>query len=91
MFQKASMYKATMYRLKPFFSQSKLLFNNLVLTSYLSGILLRIMVFVVMGRNPENIKEKKKTDRRKTLESEEKEKRRMREKSNNNTAHLYWF
>ena len=46
------------------------------------------MVFVVMGRNPENIKEKKKTGRRKTLKSEEKEKRRMREKSNNSTVHL---
>ena len=64
MFQKASMYKATMYRLKPFFSQSKLLFNNLVLTSYWSSILLRIMVFLIMGRSPESIKEKKKTDKK---------------------------
>ena len=64
-----------MHRLKPFFSQSTLLFNNLVLRSYLSDVLLRIKVFLVMRRSSENIKEKKKTDRRKTLKSEEKEKR----------------
>ena len=90
MVQKALMYNATMYRLK-FFSQSTLLFNNLVLTSYLSGVLLRIMVFLVMGMSPENIKEKKETDRRKTLKSEEKEKRRTWRESNNNDIHLYWF
>ena len=49
------------------------------------------MVFFVMGRSPENIKEKKRTDRRKTLKSEEKAKRRVRGKSNNNNIHLYWF
>ena len=32
-----------------------------------------------MGRSAENIKEKKKTDRRKTLKSEEKEKRKFEE------------
>ena len=42
------------------------------------------MVFLVMGRSAENIEEKKKTDRRKTLKSEEKEKRRIRGKSKNN-------
>ena len=36
------------------------------------------------------IKEKKKTDRRKTLKSEEKEKRRIRGKSNNHNTNL-WF
>ena len=46
------------------------------------------MVFLVMGRSAENIEEKKKTDRRKTLKSEEKEKRRTRDKSNNNNIHL---
>ena len=80
-----------MHRLKPFFSQSTLLFNNLVLTSYLSGILLRIKVFLVMGKSPENIKQKKKRDIRKTLKSKEKEKRRIRGKSNNNNIHLHWF
>ena len=39
MVQKAFTYKATMYRIKPmFFSQLTLLSNNLVSTSYLSGI-----------------------------------------------------
>ena len=91
MVKKALMYKTTTHRLKPFFSQSTLLFNNLVLTSCFSGILLRTMVFFVMGKSPENIKEKKKTDRRKTLKSEEKAKRRVRGKSNNNNIRLYWF
>ena len=39
--------------------------------------LLRIMVFLVMGWSTENIEEKKKTDRRKTLKSKEKEKQRI--------------
>ena len=77
MVQKALMCNATMHRLKLFFPQSTLLFNNIVLMSHLSGVLLRIMVFLVMGMSPENIKEKKETDRRKTLKSEEKEKRRI--------------
>ena len=85
------MFKTTMHRLKPVFSQSTLLFINLLLTSYLSGFLLRIMVFLVVGRSLENIKEKKKTDRRKTLKSERKENRRIRGKSNNSNIHLYWF
>ena len=80
-----------MHRLKPFFFPIELLFNNVVLTSCLSGILPRIMVFLVIWRSPENIKGKNKTDRRKTLKSEEKEKRRIRENSNNNNMHLYWF
>ena len=54
-----------MHRLKPMlFSQSKLLSNNLALASYLSGILLRIMVFLVMRKSPEKIKKKKKTYRK---------------------------
>ena len=45
MVQKALTYKATMHRLKPMvFSQLTLLSNNLVLTSYLRGILLRIFL-----------------------------------------------
>ena len=52
--------------------------------------LLRIMVFLVMGKGAQNIEEKKKTDRRKILKSEEKEKRRIRVKSNNNNINL-WF
>ena len=45
MVQKALTYKATMHRLKPmFFSQLTLLSNNLVLMSYLRGILLRIFL-----------------------------------------------
>ena len=83
------MYKAN--SLKLFFPQSTLFFNNLVLLSYLSGILLRIVVSLVMTRSPENIKEKKKTDRRKKLKSEEKEKQRIRGKSNNTNLHLYCF
>ena len=50
--------------------------------------LLKIMVFLVMGRSAENIEEKEKTNRWKTLKSEEKEKRRIRGKSNNNNL---WF
>ena len=46
------------------------------------------MVFLVMRWSVENIKEKKKTDRRKTLKSEEKEKRRIRGKSNNNNIQV---
>ena len=53
-----------------------------------SGILLRIMVFLVMGRSAENVEEKNKTDRRKTLKSEEKEKRRIRGESNSNNRNL---
>ena len=70
------------------FSQSKLLSNNLALGSYWSGILLRIMVFLVMRTSPEKIKKKKKTYRKKTLKSKEKEKRRTRRKSNNNNENI---
>ena len=59
-----------------------------MLTSYLSDILLRMMVFLIMGRSPENIEEKRKADRRKTLKNEEKEKRRLQGKSNNNNIHI---
>ena len=80
-----------MHRLKPLFIvQLTLLSNNLVLSSYLNGILLRIMVFLVMGRIVENIEEQKKTDRRKTLKNQEKEKRRIRGKPNNKNTHI-WF
>ena len=87
MVQKVVTYKATMHKLKLvcFFSQWTLLFNNL---AYLGGVLLRIMGFLVMARSAENIEEKKKTDRRKTLKSEEKEKRRIRGESNSNNIHL---
>ena len=79
MVQKALTYKATMHRLKQmFFSQLTLLSNNLIVTSYSRGILLRIMVFLLMGRSTENIEEKNKTDnRREILQSDEKEKRRI--------------
>ena len=46
--------------------------------------------FLGYGVECENIEEKKKTDRRKTLKSEEKEKRRIQGKWNNNNIHL-WF
>ena len=51
------------------------------------------MVFLVRGRGAENIEEKIKTDRRKTLINEDKEKRRTQGKSNNNNEHLslYFF
>ena len=49
------------------------------------------MIFLVMERSPENIKEKKKIDRRITLKSEENEKGRIRGKSNNNNIYLHWF
>ena len=41
-----------------------------------------------MGWSAENIRKKKKTDRRKTLKIEEKENRRIRGKSNNNNVHF---
>ena len=47
------------------------------------------MVFLVMGRSAENIKENKKTDRIKKLKSEEKEKERIRGKPNNNNINLF--
>ena len=50
--------------------------------------LVRIMVFLVMGRRAENNEEKTKTDRRKTLKSEEKVEGRIQQKSNNNNIHL---
>ena len=46
------------------------------------------MVFLVMGRGVENIGEKIKKDRRKTLINEDKEKQRIQGKSNNNNEHL---
>ena len=80
-----------MHRLKPlFFVQLTLLSNNLVLSSYLNGILLRIMVFLVMGKSVESIEEQKETDRTKTLRYEENKKRRTRGKSNNKNTH-FWF
>ena len=80
-----------MHRLKPlFFVQLTLLSNNLVLSSYLNDILLRIMVFLVMGKSVESIEEQKETDRTKTLRYEENKKRRIRGKSNNKNTH-FWF
>ena len=49
------------------------------------------MVFLVRGRGAENIEEKIKTDRRKTLINEDKEKRRIQGKSNNNNEHLWFY
>ena len=58
-------------------------FSQLTLPSIINVIyewyLLRIMVFLVMGRSAENIEEKKKADIRKSLKNEEKENRRIRE------------
>ena len=49
------------------------------------------MVFLVSGRGAENIAEKIKTDRRKSLINEDKEKRRIQGKSNNNKKHLWFY
>ena len=49
------------------------------------------MVFLVMGRGVENIGEKIKKDRRKTLINEDKEKQRIQGKSNNNNKHLWFY
>ena len=49
------------------------------------------MVFLVRGRGAENIKEKIKIDRIKTLINEDKEKRRIQGKSNNNNEHLCFY
>ena len=51
--------------------------------------LLRIMVLLVMGKSAENIGEKKKRDKRKTLKSGEEEKPRIRGKSNNSNIHIW--
>ena len=48
------------------------------------------MVFLVRGRGAENIEEKIKTDRRKTLINEDKEKRRIQGNLKNNNEH-FWF
>ena len=49
------------------------------------------MVFLVRGRAAENIEEKIKTDRRKTLINEDKEKRRIQGKLNNNNENLWFY
>ena len=49
------------------------------------------MVFLERGRSAENIEEKIKTDRRKTLINEDKEKRRIQGKSSNNNEHLWFY
>ena len=49
------------------------------------------MVFLIRGRGTENMEEKIKTDRRKTLINEDKEKRRIQGKSNNNNEHLWFY
>ena len=72
------------------FSQLTLPSNSLVLTSHLSNICLELRSSWLSGGSAENIEEKKKIDRRKSLKSEEKEKRRIRGKLNTNKLHL-WF
>ena len=49
------------------------------------------MVFLARGRGTENIEEKIKTYRRKTLIHEDKEERRIQGKSNNNNEHLWFY
>ena len=49
------------------------------------------MFTLIRGRGTENIEEKIKTDRRKTLINEDKEKRRIQGKSNNNNEHLWFY
>ena len=49
------------------------------------------MVFLIRGRGTENIEEKIKTDRRKTLINEDKEKPRIQGKSNNKNEHLWFY
>ena len=49
------------------------------------------MVFLARGRGAENIEEKIKTDRRKTLINEDKEKRRIQGKLNNNNENLWIY
>ena len=45
------------------------------------------MVFLVIGRDAENIEKKNKTDRRKTLEKNQ----RIQGKSNKNNKHLWFY
>ena len=52
--------------------------------------LLRIMVFLVMGQSAENIEEKKKIDKRKTLKSKEKESKEY-EESQITTIYIFGF
>ena len=49
------------------------------------------MVILIRGRGAENIEEKIKTSRRKTLINEDKEKRRIQRKANNNNEHLWFY
>ena len=49
------------------------------------------MVFLARGMDAENIEEKIKTDRRKTLINKDKEERRIQGKSNNNNEHLWFY
>ena len=49
------------------------------------------MVFLARGMDAENIEEKIKTDRRKTLINEDKEKRRIQGKLNNNNENLWIY
>ena len=49
------------------------------------------MVFLVRGRDAENIEEKIKTDRRKTLINEDKDKRRIQGKSNKTNEQLWFY
>ena len=49
------------------------------------------MVFLVRGMGAENIEEKIKTGRRKTLINEDKKTRRIQGKSNNNNKHPWFY
>ena len=49
------------------------------------------MVFLVRGRGTENIEEKIKIDRRKTLINEDKKTRKIQGKSNNNNVHPWFY
>ena len=88
-----------MHRLKPMFFANRhcsliiyVIFELYLLRTYLLTYLNRtyLLALLVIGWSAENIEEKKKRDRIKTLTSEEKEKRRIRGKSNNSNIHL-WF
>ena len=90
MVQTVLTWKTMIHRLK------SMLFYQFVTAIDQSGIniifewyLLRIMVFLVWGRDAEIIVKRKKADRRKTFKIKEKEKRRITGKSNNNNNHLW--
>ena len=85
-------WKAPMHRPKSiFFYQFTLLWTNLELISYLSGMYLNSW-FSWFGRGVKKTsKEKKKTGWGKTFKYEEKEKQRTQWKSNNSNKHLWFY